>query len=163
MPSPPQMAGAEPKVAHPQSSSNPISSVADVQLPATSTPDSVLSGVVRPLSGTQKMPLSAMTENNPNAVLGDLEDIQAMVREFRTALGENPVGSNSEIMRTLQGDNIRQVQLTLPGAHRLDEKGELVDRWGTAYFFHQVSATEMEVRSAGPDRVMWTPDDRQAK
>jgi hypothetical protein len=41
--------------------------------------------------------------------------------------------------------------------------GELTDRWGTPFFFHQVSKAQMEVRSAGPDRRMWTADDRQAQ
>ena len=41
----------------------------------------------------------------------------------------------------------------------VNEKGELVDPWGTPYFFHQLSAMEMEIRSAGPDRIMWTEDD----
>jgi len=35
----------------------------------------------------------------------------------------------------------------------------LVDAWGTPYFFHQLAAMEMEIRSAGPDKVMWTADD----
>ena len=42
---------------------------------------------------------------------------------------------------------------------RLNAAGELVDPWGTPYFFHQLSATEMEIHSAGPDKVMWTRDD----
>jgi hypothetical protein len=42
---------------------------------------------------------------------------------------------------------------------KLNDKGELVDRWGTPYFFHQLSRDHMEIRSAGPDKVMWTQDD----
>jgi hypothetical protein len=42
---------------------------------------------------------------------------------------------------------------------RINARGELVDYWGTPFFFHQLSGTEMEIRSAGPDRVMWTVDD----
>ena len=34
-----------------------------------------------------------------------------------------------------------------------------VDPWGTPYFFHQLSSTEMEIRSAGPDKRLWTDDD----
>ena len=37
--------------------------------------------------------------------------------------------------------------------------GELVDRWGTPYFFHSVSAEKMEIVSAGPDKELWTDDD----
>jgi hypothetical protein len=35
----------------------------------------------------------------------------------------------------------------------------MIDRWGTPYFFHQISATSMEIHSAGPDRKMGTEDD----
>jgi hypothetical protein len=46
---------------------------------------------------------------------------------------------------------------------RINEKGELVDAWGTPFFFHQLSGSEMEIRSAGPDKVMWTDDDLVTK
>jgi hypothetical protein len=86
-----------------------------------------------------------------------------MIRDYRTALGENPVGTNAEIMRAINGDNKKQAKIGPPPGQQLNGKGELVDRWGTPYFFHQISGNEMEIRSAGPDRVMWTADDRQVK
>jgi hypothetical protein len=46
---------------------------------------------------------------------------------------------------------------------RINGKGELVDYWGTPFFFHQLSGTEMEIHSAGPDKVMWTADDLVTK
>jgi hypothetical protein len=55
------------------------------------------------------------------------------------------------------------VRLDLPAGNKVNEAGELTDRWGTAYFFHQLSSREMEIRSAGPDRKMWTEDDQQVK
>jgi hypothetical protein len=42
---------------------------------------------------------------------------------------------------------------------RINGNGELVDVWGTPYFFHQLSGTDTEIHSAGPDRIMWTADD----
>jgi hypothetical protein len=41
--------------------------------------------------------------------------------------------------------------------------GEMLDGYGTPFFFHQISGQEMEIRSAGPDRVMWTFDDTVTK
>jgi hypothetical protein len=41
----------------------------------------------------------------------------------------------------------------------MNSNGELMDRWGTPIFFHALSKDQMEIRSAGPDRVMWTADD----
>jgi hypothetical protein len=89
----------------------------------------------------------------------DIENIRLMLRDFRTRLGENPVGSNAEIMRAVMGGNAAQARLGPPSGQEVNEQGELVDRWGTPYFFHQLSKHEMEIRSAGPDRRMWTGDD----
>jgi hypothetical protein len=60
----------------------------------------------------------------------------------------------------LNGDNPRQVNfLNEQAGVRINEKGELVDPWGVPFFLHQLAAREMEIRSAGPDRAMWTDDD----
>jgi hypothetical protein len=91
--------------------------------------------------------------------LKDIDDIQFMLRDYRTRLGGNPAGTNAEIMKELMGGNRAQVRIGPPEGQRLNEEGELVDRWGAPYFFHQLSKTEMEIRSAGPDRTMWTADD----
>ncbi|PWU14140.1 MAG: hypothetical protein C5B50_17870 [Verrucomicrobia bacterium] len=78
--------------------------------------------------------------------------------------GGNPVGTNQEITQALNGDNPKQINFLNPDAGmRVNALGELIDAWGTPYFFHQLSATEMEIRSAGPDKVMWTGDDLVTK
>jgi hypothetical protein len=91
----------------------------------------------------------------------DLTHVQLMFREYRDVLGENPVGNNAEIMRAILGDNRKQAKIGAPENQTMNAEGELCDRWGTPYFFHQISRDKMEVRSAGPDRQMWTADDRQ--
>ena len=92
-----------------------------------------------------------------------LDHVQFALRDFRTVLGGNPVGTNQEIVAALLGDNLKQVRMDLPPGSRLNGDRELCDPWGTPYFFHQQSAKEMEVRSAGPDRKMWTSDDLEMK
>jgi len=89
----------------------------------------------------------------------ELEQVGLMLRDYRTLMKENPVGSNAEIMAALMGGNPKHARLGPPGGEGLNEKGELMDRWGTPYFFHQMSATVMEIHSAGPDKQMWTSDD----
>lgn len=101
---------------------------------------------------------AASTENQPEG-LDDLENVQSMFRNFRTRMGENPVGTNAEIMKAVMGGNPARAQLGPPEGQGLNEQGELVDRWGTPYFFHQLSKDQMETRSAGPDRILWTGDD----
>jgi hypothetical protein len=91
--------------------------------------------------------------------LKDMDDIQFMLRDFRARLGGNPGGTNAEIMKEVMGGNRVQARLGPPEGQKLNEQGELVDRWGAPYFFHQLSMNEMEIRSAGPDRTMWTADD----
>ena len=91
--------------------------------------------------------------------LKDIEDIQFMLRDYRTRLGDNPTGTNAEIMKEVMGGNRVQARLGPPEGQKINENGELLDRWGEPYFFHQLSRNEMEVRSAGPDRAMWTADD----
>ncbi len=55
--------------------------------------------------------------------------------------------------------NPKGAQLDPPEGQSLNENGELIDRWGTPYFFHQLSKDLMEIHSAGPDRRMGNEDD----
>lgn len=93
----------------------------------------------------------------------DLENVGLMLRDFRTVQGENPTGTNAEIMKAVMGGNKKGAQLGPPTGMALNGDGELVDQWGTAVFFHQLSGNEMEVRSAGPDRKLYTSDDIVSK
>jgi hypothetical protein len=98
----------------------------------------------------------APTPNDPQS---DLENVRLMFRDFRTRMGENPIGSNAEIMKAVMGNNPAHARLGPPEGQSLNGQGELVDRWGTPYFFHQLSKGSLEIRSAGPDARMWTVDD----
>ena len=116
------------------------------------------------------MPSAADSDNTPTFSTGDTNQrkagandtqllaVKGMLRDYRAMLGENPIGTNAEIAKALLGGNPR-------GAHfsnsqtRLDKDGQLIDHWNHPYFFHQLSKIDMEVRSAGPDGVMWTQDD----
>jgi len=92
-----------------------------------------------------------------------LEEVRFMFNNYHARLGENPVGTNSEIMKAVMGNNRNRLKLGPPHGQGLNENGELVDSWGTPYFFHQLDAKTMEVRSAGADRVLWTSDDLVTK
>jgi hypothetical protein len=90
----------------------------------------------------------------------DVETVSRLLQEYRSAFGAMPVGEmNDEIVRRLQGENPRGLAV-LPKAHsNINAAGELVDRWGTPYRFHPESSWMMTVRSAGPDKRMWSSDD----
>lgn len=92
---------------------------------------------------------------NPEAHLQAVEQILFF---YRRAFGENPVGQNEDITTALLGANPQRLAL-LPPASPAIKDGQLIDPWGTPYWFHPVSGQEMEIRSAGPDRELFTADD----
>jgi hypothetical protein len=93
-----------------------------------------------------------------------LENVSRAVRQYGDMFGGNPVGNNAEITAALAGANPRHINfLNAEAGMRVNENGEMLDPWGTPYFFHQLSGHEMEIRSAGEDRKMWTPDDLVAR
>lgn len=69
-----------------------------------------------------------------------------------------PLGTNEEITRALT-DQHAMGDAALPASHPGIVGGQLVDRWGSPWFFHQQSADLIEVRSAGADRRLFTADD----
>ncbi len=89
-----------------------------------------------------------------------LDNARVALHNYNAAFGENPVGDNSEITAALMGKNPRQANfITAESGLRVNDKGEMIDAWGTPFFFHQLSGQMMEIRSAGEDRKMWTRDD----
>jgi hypothetical protein len=93
-----------------------------------------------------------------------LENMRTVFRQYSSRFRGNPVGTNQEITSALNGKNPGKVVfLNSEDGMRINDQGELVDNWGTPYFFHQLSGTEMEIHSAGPDRKMWTSDDLVTK
>ena len=92
-----------------------------------------------------------------------LDKTQHMITGYHTVMGENPVGTNAEIMKALMGGNPHQATFGPMDGQQLNSKGELVDPWGTPYFFHQLSGDVMEIHSAGPDKIMGTADDLVSK
>jgi hypothetical protein len=104
----------------------------------------------------------ADTLNSPASdIRADLKVVSMIVDTFRTNFPHdgNPVGNNAEITTALTGRNKLRLSLIPPDHPAINRDGELCDRWGTPFFFHAESATRMGIRSAGPDRKMWTDDD----
>lgn len=106
-------------------------------------------------------PIAAPLNAPGSTVARDLDIVSQLFDAWQSNFPRegNPVGENAEITAALLGDNRLELAL-LPKAHRaLNERGELCDRWGTPFRFHQLSGTRMEIQSAGPDRVFATSDD----
>jgi len=120
---------------------------------APAPPKSVaLASLAEPPAGPELAPgLTPMTV---------MENVRTTFRNYSARFGGNPVGTNQEITRMLNGANPGKTPLLQPeDGLQVNDRGELVDNWGTPFFFHQLSRTEIEIHSAGPDRKMWTSDD----
>ncbi len=93
-----------------------------------------------------------------------LDNMRVVIHNYGATFGENPVGNNAEITAALAGKNPKQINFISDVAGlRVNGNGELVDAYGTPFFFHQLSGKVMEIHSAGEDRKMWTFDDLVTK
>ena len=93
-------------------------------------------------------------------VQSDLRIVNGLFLAYRGSTHQlDPVGENAELTAALRGRNKLGFAFIPAGCTAVNAKGELCDRWGTPYFFHALGGDRMEIRSAGPDRVMWTADD----
>jgi len=95
--------------------------------------------------------------------VGPEEDVQildAILRFYRLVYNTNPVaGENFEVIGALTGENPHKI-VVFPADHPdINDAGELNDRWGTPYYFHALSGTQLDIWSAGPDRKRNTRDD----
>lgn len=133
----------------------PLPSVAPPKSPAVVVPPAPSSAARFAAPGTPPPVPEAIAHDKTK---NEIDSISLMFRDFRTLMGDNPVGSNAEIIKSLNGGNPKGARLG-PAAERLNGEGEFIDEWGTPYFFHQMSATHMEITSAGPDKRLGTPDD----
>lgn len=164
--SPRPPASSPPPASTAAASSNFESTSASAPIPPTTTARSnplaipVVSAYVAP---TQAPPATvpALPADLLNiAPMTVLENMRTTFHQYASLFGGNPVGTNQEITRALLGDNPKHINFLLKtDGNRVNSNGELVDLWGTPYFFHQLSGTLMEIHSAGPDRRMWTDDD----
>lgn len=125
--------------------------------PATSAPIEPLPPAPEPVIADFATDLerAVLDAENPEA---HRQAIEQVLFFYRRAFGENPVGQNEDITATLLGANPQRLAF-LPHGSAAIANGQLVDPWGTPYWFHPLSGQQMEIRSAGPDRELFTPDD----
>jgi|SRR5665213_868066 len=120
----------------------------------TTSPNDLASHAASP----NPAPAASEVQNLPPLTV--LDKARVAIHNYNSAFGENPVGTNPEITAALMGKNPKQINFITPDSGlRVNGNGEMVDAYGTPFFFHQLSGQEMEIRSAGEDRKMWTFDD----
>lgn len=128
------------------------------QVPPAAVPD-----LLEPRAATAEHPLQSWErllarDGSPSE---DRAALAEMVTNFLQASPIDqrpPLGTNDEITRALTNRETLG-ETALPEKHPAIINGQLMDRWGTPWFFHQASSGVIEVRSAGPDRRLFSDDD----
>jgi hypothetical protein len=70
-----------------------------------------------------------------------------------------PLSANEDWADLFRGRNAAREEFISARHIALNPQGQLVDRWGTPLFFHALGGGRYEIRSAGPDKKLWTSDD----
>jgi hypothetical protein len=94
----------------------------------------------------------------------DLTSLAQLIDNFtllvKTAT-DRPLSLNEDWSQALRGLNPSR-QPFLPENHAIfNADHQLIDRWGCPLFFHAEAKGQYAIRSAGPDRRLWTEDDLQ--
>jgi len=129
---------------------------------------------------TETSPGSSPSTNQPTKLLSEIilrdyantnlppqNDLTLMSHLMENSLlllksaANRSLSANEDWADFLRGQNAAH-QRFLPDNHAaLNSKGQLVDRWSTPLFFHALGGGRFEIRSAGPDKTLWTADDLQ--
>jgi hypothetical protein len=92
----------------------------------------------------------------------EIRMIQDMLTSFLLAVKapyRPPLGDNRDIVKALTGGNRRGDVFLATNHPSINPEGLWVDRWGTPYHFHPRAPDAIDVRSAGPDGILFTGDD----
>jgi hypothetical protein len=132
---------------------------------ASTTLNPLLENPDRSTKQVSILPGQQILKNYASASTRPQDDLQAMAHLFSNlrllVKGHSPfrMGANEEFAAALLGRNsAKEVLLALPHPC-FNEQGQLIDRWATPLFFHVRDVSRIDIRSAGPDQKMWTPDD----
>jgi Type II secretion system (T2SS), protein G len=82
----------------------------------------------------------------------DCDNLIMGIQQYREFVGSYPSGNNAEITKALLGQTEKKVLILAIRRSELNDKGEIVDPWGTPYQFY-FSHNEVLIRSAGPNKV----------
>lgn len=82
----------------------------------------------------------------------DCDNLILGIQQYREFVGSYPTGNNAQITKALLGQTEKKVLILAVRRSDLNDKGEIVDPWGTPLQFY-FSHNEVLIRSAGPNKV----------
>lgn len=94
--------------------------------------------------------------------MDDLRKIQRVAAGYFSVIKDAsryPIGGNADLAAALRGENANR-EAFLRADHPVFAKdGTLTDRWGSPLIVHPEGWKQLELRSAGPDRIPYNSDD----
>lgn len=131
--------------------------------PATETH----AAIARPAANSSEPLGATILRGYADTNLPPENDLTLMARLMENSLlllkaaGNRPLSANEDWADLFRGKNGAREEF-LPARHvALNDNGQLIDRWQMPLFFHALGSGRYEIRSAGPDKTMWTLDDLQ--
>lgn len=82
----------------------------------------------------------------------DCDNLILGIQQYKEFVGSYPTGNNVSIAKALLGQTEKKVLILAVRRSDLNDKGEILDPWGTPLQFY-FSHNEVMIRSAGPNRV----------
>ncbi|BCX48073.1 hypothetical protein HAHE_19810 [Haloferula helveola] len=133
----------------PQAGSRPVSTVKKQPVPPK-----------EPVELPEMIALADRLNEKNRSAQDDLQVVEELIRSYLRYVGTVPEGGlNEEIVDGLRGNNPMKLIFVGKDHPKINEAGELLDRFGHPYYFHPVSRSEIEIRSAGSDGLLWSDDD----
>jgi hypothetical protein len=82
----------------------------------------------------------------------DCDNLILGIQQYKEFVGTYPMGNNQQIVKALLGQTEKKVLILAIRRTELNDKGEIVDPWGTPLLFY-FSNNEVLIRSAGPNKA----------
>ncbi|MEO5713385.1 MAG: hypothetical protein ABIT37_07835 [Luteolibacter sp.] len=92
----------------------------------------------------------------------DLRKLQHVATGYFSVIKDSarfPIGGNEDFSAALRGENPNREVFVRAGNPVFSPAGLLVDRWGSPVIVHPQAWRQLELRSAGPDRIPYNDDD----
>lgn len=82
----------------------------------------------------------------------DADNLIMGIQQYKEFVGTYPGGNNVAIAKALLGQTEKKVLILAVRRADLNDKGEILDPWGTPLQFY-FSHNEVMIRSAGPNKI----------
>ncbi|MES2922797.1 MAG: hypothetical protein V4819_14685 [Verrucomicrobiota bacterium] len=117
---------------------------------------------VLPAAPTASESLLTGFGDSATSPIEDLRKIQHVAVGYFSVVKDTqhfPIGGNQDFSAALRGENPNR-EIFLRADHPVfSREGLLIDRWGSPLIVHPEAWRELELRSAGPDRIAYNDDD----